>query len=513
MSPDKPKSAPKPTPKSRELQARLRAAYPDARCALDHMDPFQLVVATILSAQCTDARVNLTTPALFARFPDAKSLAAGRLDEIEALIKSTGFFRNKAKNLLGLGQALMARHGGQVPSDPDELGALPGVGQKTANVVLANAFGVPALAVDTHIFRVARRLGLSKATTPEKVEADLCRAFPREDWIELHHQLIFHGRRVCDARRPDCAACPLLDLCPTGLGKIKDPHLGVKLLVPDRPEALVLTGASSLRPQALPAGEEGARGDFASEASRRSPRNMSTPQRIVSLVPSVTELLVQWGLGARLVGRTRYCIEPRWIRNSVPTVGGTKDPDLARIRDLAPDLVILERDENPKAVAEALTALGLPWMALEIRTVKEAVAGLRELGERLGVADQAEGRAKALEAMLKGRKRKGPRTLTLIWKEPWMSAGPDTYVGDLIRHGGLTPIGPDRYPTLTDEDLAALNPQIILLPTEPYRFNRRHQTELQKRFPDARVELVDGQALTWYLSRTEAGLELVKDLS
>ena len=219
--------APKPQP--RELQARLRAAYPDARCALDHRDPFQLVVATILSAQCTDARVNLTTPALFARFPNAASLAEARQEDVEALIKSTGFFRNKAKNLIGLGQALMARHGGRVPSDPAELGALPGVGQKTANVVLANAFGVPALAVDTHIFRVARRLGLSKATTPEKVEADLCRLFPREDWIELHHQLIFHGRRVCDARRPDCAGCPLLDLCPTGLGQMKDPHLGVRL--------------------------------------------------------------------------------------------------------------------------------------------------------------------------------------------------------------------------------------------------------------------------------------------
>ena len=225
-------------PSPDELQTRLRAAYPDARCALDHQDPFQLVVATILSAQCTDARVNLTTPALFARFPDAASLAAARVEDLEALIKSTGFYHNKAKNLIGLGQALMARHGGEVPSDPAALGALPGVGQKTANVVLANAFGMPALAVDTHIFRVARRLGLSRATTPEKVEADLCRHFPRQDWIELHHQLIFHGRRTCDARRPDCAACPLLDLCPTGLGQIKDPHLGVKLEVPAlRPQA------------------------------------------------------------------------------------------------------------------------------------------------------------------------------------------------------------------------------------------------------------------------------------
>jgi len=476
-------------PQPRELQARLRAAYPDAQCALDHRDPFQLVVATILSAQCTDARVNLTTPALFARYPDAASLAEARTDDLEALIKSTGFFHNKAKNLIGLGQALMARHGGQVPSDPTELGALPGVGQKTANVVLANAFGVPALAVDTHIFRVARRLGLSTATTPEKVEADLCRLFPREDWIELHHQLIFHGRRVCDARRPDCAGCPLLDLCPTGLGQIKDPHLGVKL-------TMASPQASAFSPQAAAPGAQVPTGDI--------------PQRIISLVPSVTELLVQWGLAARLVGRTRYCIEPKWIRNTVPAVGGTKDPDLGRIRDLAPDLVILERDENPKEVAEALTALGIRWLALEIRTVKDCVVALRLLGERLGAVEAAETRATAMEASLKGRRRKGPRALALIWKDPWMSAGPDTYVGDLLRQGGLTPIGPDRYPVLSDADLEALAPEVILLPTEPYRFNRRHQAELQKRFPKADVRAVDGQALTWYLSRTEAGLDLVR---
>jgi len=475
-----------PKPKPSELQRRFRAAYPDARCALDHGDPFQLVVATILSAQCTDARVNLTTPALFARFPGAASLAEAPLEELEGLIRSTGFYHNKAKNLIGLGQALMARHGGVVPSDPAALGALPGVGQKTANVVLANAFGVPALAVDTHIFRVARRLGLSKATTPEKVEADLCRLFPREDWIELHHQLIFHGRRVCDARRPDCGACPLLDLCPTGLGKVKDPHLGVRLQAPSSG-----LPASAISPPPPPA---------------------SSSLRIVSLVPSVTELLVQWGLAAQIVGRTRYCIEPRWIRNSVPTVGGTKDPDLDRIRDLAPDLVILERDENPKEVADALTALGLPWLVLEIRSVKDCAAALRQLGARLGVPETAELGATALETALKGRRRKGPRTLALIWKEPWMSAGPDTYIGDLLRQGNLTPIGPERYPVLSEDELRDLAPQLILLPSEPYRFNRRHQAELQKRFPEAEVHLVDGRALTWYLSRTEEGLELARSL-
>jgi ABC-type Fe3+-hydroxamate transport system substrate-binding protein len=239
------------------------------------------------------------------------------------------------------------------------------------------------------------------------------------------------------------------------------------------------------------------------------------PQRIVSLVPSVTELLVQWGLAARLVGRTRYCIEPKWIRNTVPAVGGTKDPDLDRIRDLAPDLVILERDENPKEVAEALTARGIPWLALEIRTVKDCVRALRQLGDAVGAGEAAGARAAALEAALKGvpkTRRKGPRALVLIWRDPWMSAGPDTYLGDLLHQGGFTPIGPDRYPALTDGDLEALAPEWILLPTEPYRFNRRHQAELQKRFPEAEVHLVDGQALTWYLSRTEAGLDLVRSL-
>lgn len=237
-----------------------------------------------------------------------------------------------------------------------------------------------------------------------------------------------------------------------------------------------------------------------------------TPQRIISLVPSVTELLVQWGLATRLAGRTRYCIEPRWIRNTVPAVGGTKDPDLGRIRDLAPDLVILERDENTKDVSEALTALGIPWRALEIRTVQDCAAALRLLGKQLGAAEAAEARATALEALLKGRRRKGPRAVVLVWKEPWMSAGPDTYLGDLLRQGGFTPIGPDRYPTLSEEALEALEPEVILLPTEPYRFNRRHQAGLQKRFPEAVVHLVDGRALTWYLSRTEEGLAVVRAL-
>lgn len=467
-----------------DLQDRLRAAYPDARCALDHGDPFQLVVATILSAQCTDARVNLTTPALFKRYPNAQALSKAKLPELEALIRSTGFYRNKAKNLLGLGQALMARHGGEVPNDAAALAALPGVGQKTANVVLANAFGVPALAVDTHIFRVARRLGLSAAKTPEKVEEDLCRLFPREDWIELHHQLIFHGRRTCDARKPACGECPLLDLCEVGRGKAVDPHSGFRLQasgIGPRPPALT-PKSSAPKPRA-----EG-------------------PQRIVSLVPSVTELLVAWGLATRIVGRTRYCIAPKWIRMAIPAVGGTKDPDLDAIQALAPDLVILEKDENPKEVADALTARGIPWLALEVGSVRDCLVALKSLGETVGAREQADAKIAALKALLPKRPKKGPRALTLIWREPWMAAGPDTYVSDLVRQAGFTPIGPNRYPRLTDADLLALDPELVLLPTEPYRFNARHAAELRKRLPKARVEIMDGQAMTWYLSRTKEGL-------
>ncbi len=476
-----------------DLQERLRAAYPDARCALDHEDPFQLVVATILSAQCTDARVNLTTPALFARYSDAAALAGAKLPELEALIHSTGFFRNKAKNLVGLGQALVARHGGKVPSDPEQLAALPGVGQKTANVVLANAFGVPALAVDTHIFRVARRLGLSEANTPEKVEADLCRRFPEEDWIELHHQLIFHGRRRCDARKPDCADCPLLDVCDVGRGKAPDPHSGLLL-------------RSAPPPKRSPSPDPNPRAEIP------APSAPGGPLRVVSLVPSVTELLAQWGLATRLVGRTRFCIEPKWIRATVPEVGGTKDPNLDRIRDLKPDLVILERDENTKAAADGLTALGIPWLALEVRTLKDCAKAWRQLGALFGLEALAEPRAKALEAQLPKRARRGPQTLVLIWRRPWMSAGPDTYLGDLARQAGFTPIGPPRWATLSEDALRSEDPELILLPTEPYKFTRTHVNELRKRFPGARIELVDGQAMTWYLSRTEAGLAMLRAL-
>ena len=466
------------------LLERLRQAYPDARCALDHRDPYQLVVATVLSAQCTDARVNVTTPAFFERFPDPASLAAGDPAEVEALIRSTGFFRNKARNLLGLALALMERHGGQVPADKEALARLPGVGPKTANVVVANAFGVPALAVDTHIYRVARRLGLSAGNTPDRVESDLCRLFPADRWIELHHQFIFHGRRVCHARKPDCSACPLLDLCPTGRGDGVDPHTGLAL------------AAAAPGPREEPPAPPAALGEG--------------PARIVSLVPSVTELLVQWGLAVRLAGRTTFCVEPKWIRASVPSVGGTKTPDLQRILSLRPDLVIMEQDENTLAAAEALRAAGLRLLVLRIRSLKDCLEAYRQLGAAVGLPALGEARAAALKALLKARPARGPRTLTLIWKDPWMSAGPDTYVSDVVRQAGLTPIGPDRYPSLTDAELEALDPEVLLLPDEPYRFTARHQAELQRRFPRAAVRRLDGRHLTWYLSRSELSIAALR---
>lgn len=192
-----------------KIVAALERAYPDAHCALDHNDPYQLLVATILSAQCTDARVNLVTPALFARFPGPAALADGTQEEIEELIRSTGFFRNKGKNLLAMAAALVERHEGRVPETMDELRALPGVGRKTANVILGNAFGRnDGITVDTHVGRISRLLRLTSATDPEKVERDLMALFPQPKWTLLSHLLISHGRAICIARRPHCAACP-----------------------------------------------------------------------------------------------------------------------------------------------------------------------------------------------------------------------------------------------------------------------------------------------------------------
>jgi endonuclease-3 len=198
-----------------EILARLRGHYHDARTALDHRNAFELLAATILAAQCTDKRVNEVTPALFARFPTPRALAVASLEELEELVRTTGFFRNKARALLGLGQALVAA-GGEVPRTMDELRALPGVGRKTANVVLGNAFGLNVgVVVDTHVQRLSRRLGLTADTDPEKIERDLMGVVPQDDWALWSNLLIAHGREVCKARRPECAACPINDLCPS----------------------------------------------------------------------------------------------------------------------------------------------------------------------------------------------------------------------------------------------------------------------------------------------------------
>lgn len=202
--------------KPRAVFAALRAAHPDAHCELVHRSPFELVVATVLSAQSTDVAVNQVTPALFSRWPTAEALSAAAPAEVEAALNRLGMFRQKAKNIIGLARGLCERHGGKVPRTLAELIALPGVGRKTANVVLGVAFGAPeGVVVDTHVQRIAQRLGWTKHTTPEKIEADLMGLFPRTDWDALSHTLIFHGRRVCAARKPACGACTVNGACPS----------------------------------------------------------------------------------------------------------------------------------------------------------------------------------------------------------------------------------------------------------------------------------------------------------
>lgn len=193
----------------------LAQAYPDADTELDFTTPLELLVATVLSAQSTDVRVNAVTPELFARYPDAAAYAAADRAELESHIQSIGLYRSKAASIQGLAQAICERHGGEVPGTLEELVALPGVGRKTANVVLGNAFGVPGITVDTHVGRLARRFGLTEETVPEKVEADLMELFPPAEWTELSHRMILHGRRVCHARTPACDACPLASPCPS----------------------------------------------------------------------------------------------------------------------------------------------------------------------------------------------------------------------------------------------------------------------------------------------------------
>ena len=202
--------------RTEEILARLRREYSDAHTALDHRDAFELLVATILSAQCTDKRVNEVTPALFRRFPTPRDLAGASLAELEELVRTTGFYHNKARALLGLGQALVTEHGGKVPASMEELRRLPGVGRKTANVVLGNAFGQNVgVVVDTHVQRLTRRLGLTAEGDPEKIERDLMALVPQRDWTLWSNLLIAHGRKVCQARRPLCASCVVADLCPS----------------------------------------------------------------------------------------------------------------------------------------------------------------------------------------------------------------------------------------------------------------------------------------------------------
>lgn len=196
------------------MLATLQQLYPDARTELVFSSPFELLVATVLSAQATDVSVNAATPALFAAYPDAHALSQASAEDIEPYIRSIGLYRNKAKNLAALARLLVERHGGEVPNDFDAVVALPGAGRKTANVVLSNAYGFPAIAVDTHVGRLSRRLGLSVQTNPDKVESDLQKLFPREQWVFLHHALILHGRRVCLARKPRCAECAMNTFCP-----------------------------------------------------------------------------------------------------------------------------------------------------------------------------------------------------------------------------------------------------------------------------------------------------------
>jgi endonuclease-3 len=201
---------------AREVLARLKKEYPDAHTELNFENPYQLLVATILSAQCTDVRVNMVTPVLFRTFPTARELAVAHVEQLEDMIRSTGFFRNKTKSLLGMSNAVVEKHDGEIPRTMAELVLLPGVGRKTANVVLGNAFGVSeGVVVDTHVGRLSVRLGFTNETDPVKVEQILMRLIPPEDWVIVSHLLIFHGRRVCIARTPRCGDCVLNDICPS----------------------------------------------------------------------------------------------------------------------------------------------------------------------------------------------------------------------------------------------------------------------------------------------------------
>lgn len=202
--------------RAREVYDLLLETYPDAHCELDHSNAYELTAATILSAQCTDVRVNMVTPDLFREYPTPEDLAGARQEDVEEIVRSTGFYRNKARNLIGMAEAVVERHGGEIPRTLAELVKLPGVGRKTANVVLGNAFGIDeGVVVDTHVKRIAGRLRFTRQTDPVKVERDLMEIFPQERWTLLSHLLIFHGRSLCPARKPRCGQCPVAHLCPS----------------------------------------------------------------------------------------------------------------------------------------------------------------------------------------------------------------------------------------------------------------------------------------------------------
>jgi endonuclease-3 len=214
-------SLPKKMVRARVIYRQLSKSYPNVRCELDYKNAFQLVVATVLSAQCTDKRVNQTTPALFKKYPNPQKMANADLRDIQKLVKSTGFFRAKAKNIKGLSNKIMEEFDGKVPSNLEDLITLPGVGRKTANVVLGHAFGIPGITVDTHFGRLSRRFGWSKQSNPVKVEFEVGELIPQKEWTNLSQRMIWHGRRVCHSRKPACGACALAKLCPSyGIGEV-----------------------------------------------------------------------------------------------------------------------------------------------------------------------------------------------------------------------------------------------------------------------------------------------------
>ena len=231
------------TRRARKIAAQLALEFPDAVCELDFTTPLDLAVATILSAQCTDVRVNLVTPALFAKYPTAADYAGADRAELEEMIRSTGFFRNKANSIIGLGREVIERFDGVLPGRLDDLVTLPGIGRKTANVVLGNAFGVPGITVDTHLGRLVRRWGLTTETDAVKVELELNAMIPAADWTMFSHQAIYHGRRVCHAKKPACGACFLTDLCPSYGAGPTEPVLAARLVAgPERPHLLAMVG-------------------------------------------------------------------------------------------------------------------------------------------------------------------------------------------------------------------------------------------------------------------------------